>query len=279
MLTSCVLELNVSQNLVIANKDNKVVFVFGGIDLTLATDIQVEFGSESYSKLLNPLIVIVDSATELSLNLSGTSEVGKVFATVTYKDAGSVYGTDITSRQLGNADRIVVAIGSQLIIEDGTIVANSNSFVTDAEFKAYAGIRNASIPATQPDREALLILAMDYLFNIEVRLSGIRVSDDQELPYPREGACVRDQILPSSGIKSIPKGIKNAQIELAMQAVKSDLLISETSNNLQSISIDGVISESYYQGGSYSIVRTDKADAYLKPFMINGGSKRIMRRI
>jgi hypothetical protein len=120
-----------SQNLVIANKDNKVVFVFAGIDLTLATDILVEFGSESYSKLLNPLIVIVDSATELSLNLSATAEVGKVFATVTYKDAASVYGTDITSRQLGNSDKIVVAIGSQLIVEDGTVVTNANSFVTE----------------------------------------------------------------------------------------------------------------------------------------------------
>ena len=166
-----------------------------------------------------------------------------------------------------------------LIIEDGTIVDNANSLASDAEFVAYAALRGVTIPSTESARAVLLILAMDYLFNVEVRLSGIRVSDDQELPYPRVGACVRDQIIPSSGIKSIPKGIKNAQIELAMQAVKSDLLISETSNNLQSISVDGVVSESYYQGGSFSIVRTDKADAYLKPFMINGGSKRIMRRI
>ena len=35
-----------SQNLVIANKDNLVVYVFGGIDLNLATDIKVQFGAE-----------------------------------------------------------------------------------------------------------------------------------------------------------------------------------------------------------------------------------------
>ena len=29
-----------SQNLVIPNKDNKVVFVFGGIDLTIATTLR-----------------------------------------------------------------------------------------------------------------------------------------------------------------------------------------------------------------------------------------------
>ena len=101
-----------SQNLVIANKDNLVVYVFGGIDLTLATNIQVQFGAESYSLANDPLIVIVTSATELSLNLSATLEVGKVFSTVTYFDGASVLGTDITSRELGNADQIVVAIGS-----------------------------------------------------------------------------------------------------------------------------------------------------------------------
>ena len=62
-----------AQNLVIPNKDNKVVFVFGGIDLTIATDILVDFGAETYTKLLNPTVVVVESATELSIDLSGTA--------------------------------------------------------------------------------------------------------------------------------------------------------------------------------------------------------------
>lgn len=265
-----------SQNLVIANKDNKVVFVFGGIDLTLATDILVQFGAESYTKLLNPLIVIVDSATELSLNLSATAEVGKVFATVTYKDGASVYGTDITSRALGNSEKIVVAIGSQLIIEDGSIVANSNSFVTDAELKAYANIRNATVPATQPDREALLILAMDYLTGREQSMKGTRVSDLQELPYPRFNVRYNGYYIQDS---EIPKELKNAQMELAIQAGSSDILISATIDNLASFNVDGVYSESYFSGGSWSSVRTDKADAYLGVLMVNGGRNNLITRM
>ena len=265
-----------SQNLVIANKDNKVVFVFAGINLTLATDILVEFGSESYSKLLNPTIVIVDSATELSLNLSATAEVGKVFATVTYKDVSSVYGTDITSRQLGNSDKIVVAIGSQLIIEDGTIVTNANSFVTDLEFKAYANIRNFDLPGTQPDREALLILAMDYLTGREQSMKGTRVSDLQQLPYPRFNVRYNGYYITGS---EIPKELKNAQIELAIQAGTSDLLISKTTDNVQSVSLDGVISKSYFSGGSWSTVRTDKADAFLDVLLNNGGRNNLLTRI
>tara|TARA_R110000868_G_scaffold54891_3_gene171109 strand:+ start:102 stop:902 length:801 start_codon:yes stop_codon:yes gene_type:complete len=265
-----------SQNLVIANKDNRVVFVFGGIDLTLATDILVQFGAESYSKLLNPLIVVIDSATELSLDLSATAEVGKVFATVTYKDSSSVNGTDITSRELGNSAKIVVAIGSQLIIEDGTIVANANSFVTDAEFKAYANIRNFDIPATQPDREALLILALDYLQGKELDMKGSRVSATQELMYPRDGVCFYNNRLLKT---DIPSQIKKAQMELAAQANESELLKTGTVQNLASIEIDGVYTETYFSGGAWEYVRTERADVYLNPLLVNNGSSNLMVRV
>ena len=70
-----------SQNLIIPSKDNLVVMTFAGVDLTLATNILVAFGSESYTLVANPTVVIVDSATQLSLDLSATSEVGRVFVT------------------------------------------------------------------------------------------------------------------------------------------------------------------------------------------------------
>ena len=265
-----------AQNLVIANKDNKVVFVFTGIDLTLSTDINVEFGAETYTLLLNPAVVVVDSATELSLDLSATAEVGKVFATVTYIDGASVNGTDITSRELGNADKIVVAIGTQLVIEDGTIVANANSFATDAEFKAYANIRNFNVPATQPDREALLVLAMDYLASKESGMKGCRVSATQELVYPRSGVCTNNFTVAST---DIPSCLKKAQMELAIQSNESSLLITGTVQNLASFSLDGVISESYFSGGNWEQVRTDRADAYLDPLLVNNGSSNIMVRV
>jgi hypothetical protein len=265
-----------AQNLVIANKDNKVVFVFSGVDLTQSTDILVEFGAESYTKLLNPTIVIVDSATELSLNLSATAEVGKVFATVTYKDGASVNGTDITSRELGNSQKIVVAIGTQLIIEDGSIVANANSFVTDAEFKLYANIRNFDVPATQPDREALLILAMDYLAGKELMMKGKRSDKTQELMYPREYVCIYNEELLKT---DIPIQLKKAQMELAAQANDSSLLVTGTAQNLASFSVDGVYSESYHSGGSWEYVRTDRADVYLDPLLTNNGSSNLMTRV
>ena len=251
-----------SQNIVIPGKDNKVVFVFGGIDLTLATDIQVQFGSESYTKLLDPLIVVVDSATQLSLNLSATSEVGKIFTTITYIDGASVNGTDITSQELGNSDQIIVAIGTQLIIEDGSTVDNANSYVTDNEYKAYASLKGLSVAATQPEREANLLAAMDYLNNSDYQ--GTRATKEQLLAFPRHSVWIHGWLFESD---QIPQEIKNAQMEGAIYSTGSSLMINAEESNLASFSIPGAISESYHKGGSSVKVRLDRVNAQLEPLL------------
>ena len=257
-----------SQNLVIANKDNLVVYVFGGIDLTAATDIQVQFGAESYTLVNDPLIVIVTSATELSLNLSATAEVGKVFSTVTYFDDASVLGTDITSRELGNSDQIVVAIGTQLIIEDGSVVANANSFVTDDEYKAYAKLKGYSIPATQPDREANLANAYDFLnFTYEQRLQGSRVT-----PQTQTGIMPRNYIYAYGALvanDSIPQDFKNAQM-LASFSINDgvDTNAVKDSANLAGFSVgSGAYSESYQSGSSTpTLAQMPAVSRVLKPY-------------
>ena len=120
-------------------------------------------------------------------------------------------GTDITSRELGNSDQIVVAIGTQLIIEDGSVVANANSFVTDDEYKAYAKLKGYSVPATQPDREANLANAYDFLnFTYEQQLQGSRVT-----PQIQTGIMPRNYMYAYGVLvanTSIPQDFKNAQM-------------------------------------------------------------------
>jgi len=265
-----------SQNLVIANKDNRVVFVFGGIDLTLATDIKVQFGAELYTLLLNPTIVFVDSATELSLNLSATAEVGKVFATVTYFDGASVNGTDISSRELANSDQIVVAIGTQLIIEDGTVVANANSWVTDAEYKAFAKLKGYSIPATQPDREANLANAYGFInFTYEQQLQGWRVT-----PQTQTGCMPRTNIYAYGVLvanDSIPQDFKNAQM-LASFSINDgiDTNAVKDSADLAGFSVgQGAYTETYQAGSSTpTLAQMPAVSKVLKPYTnagLNGG--------
>lgn len=255
-----------SQNLVIPNKDNKVVFVFGGIDLTLATNIVVDFGAESYE--LSDPEVNVDNSTDLSLDLSGTAEVGKIFATVTYFDGSSINGTDITSRELGNSDQIVVAIGTQLIIEDGSVVANANSWATDEEFKTFASMKGYQVPATQPDREALLINAYDYInFTYETRLQGFRVDPAVQTGcMPRFGMYAYSASVANN---SIPQDFKNAQM-LAAFSINDGVDTNATvdSADLAGFSVgQGAYSETYQSGSSSpSLAQMPAVSRTLQPY-------------
>ena len=162
-----------------------------------------------------------------------------------------------------------------LIIEDGTIVAGANSFTTDVELLAYALARGVTLPATEAERDILQIKAMDYFFSVEFCLQGCRVIADQELPYPRIGVCANGFIVPSD---EIPQAIKNALMELGVQVNESEILISTSTQNIQREKLD-VLEVEYFSGGSWETIRTDKADAYLNPYKINGGNSNILQRV
>lgn len=162
-----------------------------------------------------------------------------------------------------------------LIIEDGTIVVDANSFTTDTELVAFAEARGKELPATESERDQLQILAVDYLTSSEPKMKGSRVSKDQELCYPRSGVTINGFAVASD---EIPKNLKNAQMELAILANSSGLFIDGSSQNIQREKVD-VLEVSYFSGGSWSTVRTDSADTYLKPLLKLGGSSAIMVRI
>lgn len=154
-----------------------------------------------------------------------------------------------------------------LIVEDGSIVAGANTFITDAEFTAYADARGLAYPATEAEREPLIIRAVDYIVSIEDKLQGWRTDEAQVLPYPRANVWLRCNLLSPD---SIPIELKNAQCEAALYEAEGSLLIQGAEQDIASEKVD-VIAVSYHSGGSYQAVRTDRIDAYLKPLMMRGG--------
>jgi len=147
-----------------------------------------------------------------------------------------------------------------LIIEDGTEVANANSYTTDAELVAYALARGITIPATEALRDVLQIKAMDYLASLEMNYKGIRVTQTQLLSFPRFNVDLNGYILNSD---TIPLELKNGQLELSLQVQAEEILINETVNNLAGFNVQGVYSETYGTSGASQSIRTRKADAYL----------------
>jgi len=104
-----------------------------------------------------------------------------------------------------------------LIIEDGTIVANANSYATVAEAQLFAEARGIDVLADDDVCEQKLLLAMDYLETVEPQLQGYRVDTEQTLAFPRQAVRINDLLFPYT---SIPSQIKKAQILLAIEAAK-----------------------------------------------------------
>lgn len=102
-----------------------------------------------------------------------------------------------------------------ITVEDGSIVAGANSYVSLAEARAYATARAKPLPTDDTALEALLILSVDYLEAQRARYQGSKVDATQELQFPREGVYIDGVPLDATAIPSI---LKQAQIRLAMEA-------------------------------------------------------------
>lgn len=76
-------------------------------------------------------------------------------------------------------------MSASIIVEDGTIVANANSYVTTAQLSTFASNRGITISGTLAD---LLIKAMDYLEQLDFK--GTRRTRDQSLQWPRYDVVV-----------------------------------------------------------------------------------------
>ena len=150
-----------------------------------------------------------------------------------------------------------------LIIEDGSQVANANSFVTDLEYTTYATARGLTVAVLAADRAIDLISAIDYLTSVEPSLQGYRASSTQVLFYPRIGVELHGFALATD---KIPNELKNAQMEAAVYATSASLLNNAESTNVRIEKLDTLEVE-YFKGGSTSNVTLQRVTAYLVPLM------------
>ena len=102
-----------------------------------------------------------------------------------------------------------------LIVEDGSNVANANTFGDLAGFKVWADNRNISYPDDDEETKAHLIKAMDYIESKESQFKGYRSYSDQPLSFPRENIRI-------NGINvggAIPLQVISAQYQLAVDSI------------------------------------------------------------
>lgn len=151
-----------------------------------------------------------------------------------------------------------------LIIEDGTIVSDANSYATVSEARAYASLRGVTLSATDSIVETYLVKAGDYLNMID-NFRGDATEFEQSMNWPRSGVIIGLNAVSSN---AIPASIKKAQMQLVLHLSDGIDLVPITTGNFivrEKIGpLDTVYSES---------INTDPAptmplvDALLAPFI------------
>jgi len=128
-----------------------------------------------------------------------------------------------------------------LTVEDGTIVAGAESYVSVTEADTYHTKRgNTAWTGEDAVKEAALLKAATYLDGeYRQRWKGVKVDwDEQVMEWPRAGVCVVDdyQQVISYGYlgpgflaeTTIPQRLKDAQCELALRALSVELAPDST---------------------------------------------------
>lgn len=158
-----------------------------------------------------------------------------------------------------------------IVVEDGTGVADANSYVTIDDLRDYAEARGMNFDEDQA--EVSLIKAMDY---IETRaFNGLPVHD---LAWPRSGVYVEGRRYSDT---MIPRNIKLAQMAAAMVEMQGVPLLPTIQANARGAIRErkvGPITTVYAVArDSGSLPRVPLVDAYLAPYEGGGGHLRVIR--
>jgi len=162
-----------------------------------------------------------------------------------------------------------------IIVEDGTLVDSANSFVTTDELREYAADRGTIITPDDDIVSPHLIKATDYLWALDGKFKGDKITQDQSMPFPRAGIVLSDGT--TIAADHIPSAVARAQLELAFRSfLGTDVLPVRTADNpeLKRKKI-GPIEKEWFQGTAVTILPI--VIAFLEPYMRNVAPLQVVR--
>lgn len=153
-----------------------------------------------------------------------------------------------------------------LIVEDGSIVAGADSYVSLIDARALATKLGWELPADDTAAEIALRNGAIYIGLQESQMCGSRVSPSQSLAYPRQGVSLFGYPV---AITSIPVQIIQAQIAAAVEyGTGSDVRGNDDGRMTSMERVEGAVTVQYFNNGNSgsTIVITKAMDA-LRPLL------------
>lgn len=157
-----------------------------------------------------------------------------------------------------------------IVVEDGSVVSGANSFVTRAEFIAYALARGVTV-TDDSSADITLIKATDFIASHEANLKGTLVDKNQSTPFPRYDIGYIDGY--SWGSSEIPRQVILCQLAVALEINAGvDVYNTPANPNLiaKSKRVEGAVSIEYAVDGSgQKLSRTSRYDSLLNSLLKN----------
>jgi len=138
-----------------------------------------------------------------------------------------------------------------IIVENGSIVAGANSWVTRAAFITYAAERGVTIADTVA-ADVMLIKAAEYITGMGPRLIGELVDRGQTTAYPRLNLVIQNWHWLST---EIPLAVINAQLAVALEINAGEDPYNPTIAELPTISkrVEGAVAIEYADPSSAAL--------------------------
>ena len=132
-----------------------------------------------------------------------------------------------------------------LIVEDGSIVENANTYVSLADARAILESRGLVLSGNDTTDTAALLRAMDWLESKRGLYAGMKVEMDQPLQWPRASVFLDGYAFPDD---EIPNILIVAQCLLAVEALTNPLFVNRTGERILMEKVD--VLETRYSNSS-----------------------------
>ncbi len=157
-----------------------------------------------------------------------------------------------------------------LIVEDGSIVADADSFISLADARTLAAKFGLTLSDDDTTAETELRQGGMYVMAQEDSMSGSRVSADQSMCYPRSdvqkyGFYVAEDAIPAELLKAQVYAAAEIHANGSPWSVDNGQVVA-------SESVSGAVSVSYFNTGSTgSSYVIDAVDVILRPLLGGNG--------
>ena len=162
-----------------------------------------------------------------------------------------------------------------LVVEDGTGLANADSYISVADADAYhaaVGRESSWTDKDEDTKEFELRKATRYLLQFySLHWKGARVSSTQRLCWPRTGAVVYGFEVASD---QVPQDVKFACAELAFKSINGTELAPDLKPRKKRTKV-GPIETEFFENTVQSVIYRE-VGGMLKPY-INGAGGKLIR--